>query len=457
MNRLSTYLCVLCVILGVELCVSCSKEEDVPSDKISSKSNVELDKEDVYRVMHQMYYWYDAVPDLDLSDYSTVQELFSACLWTPERGGPDRWSFMLSESQYVAWTSYGITEGFGITFHRWHPSESIKEELRVGFVNDPSPCSVAGFRRGDRINSINGIEAADFLEGRADYKKELLKSQCVFGGIDVTGNLFMRSVDRGDVTVSSVITSKVISLPSKKVAYLAYKNFLSSSREKQYLLHLFDAFMRDSVRDFILDLRYNGGGDVMMAAELAGYLVPECSDGEVFSYLRHNSLMAPKWDKTIKINVTGPNLNLSRLFVIISPYTASASELLINSLRPFMEVKLIGSSTEGKPFGMWNIKVPSKSSGAFEGRWRIAPICFAVENKWGEGGFFDGFNPDYECFDDILHPLGESEQNVQAALYYIENGIFPAPQNEPQSSVWLKNAGYEEFLPVGFQREVSFW
>ena len=208
----------------------------------------------------------------------------------------------------------------------------------------------------------------------------------------------------------------------RQIGYLMYNHFKSGLDEYDtedktydlYLMRLFERFKSEGVNEFVLDLRYNGGGSVSCAQLLTSLLTKEEALGKPFCLLEYN-------DKHTDDNTSLPllrttevlagNLNLQRIFVLTGNTTASASELLINALRPYLgdsNVRLIGKQTLGKTVGM-TVYDESEKYG-----WILSPVTFHVYNKNREANYGDGFSPDipidefqYELadFGDLSEPL----------------------------------------------------
>ena len=181
----------------------------------------------------------------------------------------------------------------------------------------------------------------------------------------------------------------------------------------------------------VIDLRYNGGGYVELQNELANYLVPAAGNNSVMLKDKFNDNYSALFDTTINYQKKGA-LDLNRIFFIITKNTASASELLINSLKPYMDVKLIGRASHGKPVGYFNIGV---------GDWYIFPVSFRSVNKNGEGNYFNGLQPDATVDDGLDKPWGDVNENCLAsALHYINNGAFSRISPRTQQDVNLENS-----------------
>ncbi|MBT6454873.1 MAG: hypothetical protein HOK37_04950 [Gammaproteobacteria bacterium] len=175
----------------------------------------------------------------------------------------------------------------------------------------------------------------------------------------------------------------------------------------------------------VLDLRYNGGGRVSVAQNLASYMVPTTSSTDLFALLKqndkHQDLNYSYYFKTM-VN----ELDLDRVVVITSGSTASASEMVINGLKPFVDVKTVGNKTYGKPVGMNPVEFDDKV---------ILPITFATYNQDGEGEYFNGIP--YDCFvrDDLNSAFGDPEEGMLAeALVVSQNGLCSATKSAQKSN-----------------------
>jgi C-terminal processing protease CtpA/Prc len=201
-----------------------------------------------------------------------------------------------------------------------------------------------------------------------------------------------------------------------KVAYMAYQQFVGYNLWELALA--FSRFAASGVSEVILDLRYNGGGSVATSRDLASMISGSRTDGHIFTSLRYNATQSERNVdypfSTAQTRFTPPIEGLTRVFVITSGATASASELLINGLRPFMQVVLVGETTYGKPFG----SAPRSACGI-----TYSAVQFETVNGEGVGGYAAGFKPDCLVPDDLDRQLGDPQEGrTRAALEYIANG-----------------------------------
>jgi hypothetical protein len=188
----------------------------------------------------------------------------------------------------------------------------------------------------------------------------------------------------------------------------------------------FEALKSAGVTELVLDLRYNGGGLVDVAVHLASLIGGARTDGQVMLNYVHNDRLAAQYNKTTRFTNPPQALNLQRLVVITTRSSASASELVINSLRPFMPVTVIGDTTYGKPVGQYGLRFCEKI---------LYPVAFSIKNANLEGDFFDGIAADCTAADDYTRQLGDSnEASLAEALTFIRTGACsPRPATEARA------------------------
>jgi hypothetical protein len=175
---------------------------------------------------------------------------------------------------------------------------------------------------------------------------------------------------------------------------------------------VFDKFAAAGVNQVAVDLRYNGGGYVSVQEKLANYLVKSAASGQIMMKQQFNDKYAQYNSQSnfAKLGALNPN----RVFFVVSSSTASASELLINNLKPYMEVLLVGpSKTYGKPVGFFPIPV---------GDWYIFPVSFRTTNKNGEGSYFAGLPLDHTVNDGLDKDWGNPEEAAFASVLRYSNG-----------------------------------
>src|SRR4029078_13648511 len=165
----------------------------------------------------------------------------------------------------------------------------------------------------------------------------------------------------------------------------------------------------------VIDLRYNGGGYVSVQEKLADYLAPNSANGKVMMRETYNDKHQNN-NATLYFNKAGP-LNPNHLLIIVTQSTASASELLINNLKAYMDVKIVGpNNTDGKPVGFFPLSA---------GDWYVFPVSFRSTNSVNYGGYFDGFTSDAPVAGGGDKDWGDpAEASLAKAIRYITTGSF---------------------------------
>jgi len=307
-----------------------------------------------------------------------------------------------------------------------------------------SPASEAGLSRGDRIVEIGGqlvvtLVASDQI-GSAFGPSEI-GVELDFAFLDQARMRHEAHMVKRLVTIPTVSLTRVYNVDGRRIGYIFFRNFVTPSYEA--LDNAFAELAGAGVDDLVLDLRYNGGGLVNVAQHLASYIGGVRTDGQVFAEYFHNDKNAFR-NRIIRFENKPQHLTLDRLIVVTTGSSASASELVINALRPFIPVVVIGGKTYGKPVGQYGIAFCDKL---------LAPVSFALRNADGQGDFFDGFAPDCAAPDDADHQLGDpQERSLKEALRFATTGACSPQLLTPQ-----RKAGFERRTPraLGWQSVVN--
>ena len=386
-------------------------------------------------VMTDLYLWYAKMPNVNPTAFASPEAYLEAVRY---RTLDSTFSYITSRAANDAFYSDSQFIGFGL-------STTLNGlEMRVTQVFPESPASEAGLSRGDRIVEIGGgLVTALISSGQigSAFGPSEIGVELDIAFVNEAGARREAHMVKRLVTIPTVSLTRVFNVGGRRVGYMFFRNFVEPSYEA--LDNAFAELSAAGVEELVLDLRYNGGGLVNVAQHLASYVGGVRTDGQVFAEYFHNDKNTFR-NRIIRFENKPQRLTLDRLIVVTTRASASASELVINALRPFMPVIVIGGTTYGKPVGQYGIGFCDKL---------LAAVSFALRNADGQGDFFDGFAPDCAAPDDADHQLGDPEEgSLREALTFATTGACsPRPFTLPQT------AGAERRAPraLGWQSLVN--
>lgn len=426
---------ILCVCVLASSATSCEKST---TKSESTESDLTDAKNYLYSIMSSIYYWSSSIPSVNADSYSDIFKYFDAlCV------SNDRWSWMMDAAEYNSMETgtYSIYGGKFLQPYEYYGDYGIY----MGLVYDGSPLAAQGVTRGWHLTKLNGT-AVNTLISAGTFNSTLDTSPLTFTYLDLNGTEHTFTTSKATVQTSSVPKTAVYtqsdysSLPSSaKVGYMLYTTF-NSNMESQ-VTNAIQSFKSSGITDLIIDLRYNGGGDLSVCKDFGSLLVPSAGDGKIFLQLKHNSKYSSydtQSSSVYKFARSSNSLDLSRVFFITGSGTASASESLINGLKPYMTVKQVGDTTYGKPNGMYVYSYPDNSIGKSTLEYVFLPICFYCVNSEGGGYFDNGIVPDNYRYDDLYHDFGVKEDLISACLYFIATGTYPAKPSKSSDTAFTK-------------------
>jgi C-terminal peptidase prc len=366
-------------------------------------------------VMTDLYLWYAAMPNVNPTSYASPEAYLEAVRY---RTLDSTFSYITSRAANDAFYSDSQFIGFGL-------STILNDlEMRVTQVFPESPASEAGLSRGDLIVEIGGrLVTALIASGEigSAFGPSEIGVELDIAFVNQTGTRREAHMVKRLVTIPTVSLTRVYNVSGRRVGYMFFRNFVEPSYEA--LDKAFAELSAARVDDLVLDLRYNGGGLVSVAQHLASYIGGVRTDGQVFAEYFHNDKNTFR-NRIIRFENKPQRLTLDRLIVVTTAASASASELVINALRPFMPVVVIGGKTYGKPVGQYGIEFCDKL---------LAPVSFALRNADGQGDFFDGFAPDCPAPDQADHQLGDPDEgSLKEALTFAATGACSPRPLTPQ-------------------------
>ncbi|GGF78635.1 S41 family peptidase [Alteromonas lipolytica] len=401
------------------------------------------------------YLWYDEVDDNNPANYSVLGyfDQLKTSATTPSGTPKDNFHFYQPTDEYDELTQTGVSSGYGVDWE--FVQNTAPRELIVRFTEPGSPARLAGIPRGASVKTVDGI---DFVNTTSDAEIDALNAalfpedngtttRFVFTLVD--GEELTVDVTSADIDVSPVQNVQVLDTPAGRTGYFQFNTFIRTAQPD--LIDAFDLFVDENVTELVIDLRYNGGGLLALASQVS-YMIagPNQTNNAIFETTQFNDKSpnidpvtgnvirpTPFYDSEIDynagylLNTLLPSLSLTRVFVLTTESTCSASESVMNALRGIdVEVVQIGSSTCGKPYGFY----PTDNCGT-----TYFSIQFQGVNNKGFGDYADGFFPsespnyDYELpgctvADDFSQALGDPNEGMfSAALGYMATGACPEP------------------------------
>jgi C-terminal processing protease CtpA/Prc len=400
---------ILMISVLLSLIISCRKEDVADTVKLAREA-----RDGLYALMDSVYYWYELMPTVNVDDYSDPYEILDALRYKKL----DRWSFVADYKAFI-----DEMEGTFVG-HGFRLGLDQNDNARIVLIYSNSPLYADGVRRGWIVKKINSIEVAPVLKSgdATAYNNMIGPSQAgvknTFEFIKPDGTTFTKEYTKSQFTVNSVLLYDTLHLDSGITGHLVFDAFIEPSSAE--LATAFEYFKQQNVTDLILDLRYNSGGILGVAEELASYIGGTSLNGKIFLKTTYNDKLTSQNDSSKfnpVINDVNNSLNLSRLVTINTRLTASASEAVINGLEPYMNVVCLGDTTDGKPSGMnlWE----------YEKTYVFAPVTFMLVNAADHGDYFDGIFPDKYVADDITHDFRDrKEACLMEAIHYLETGSF---------------------------------
>lgn len=433
------------------LAAACNKKDEkneiVPENTVEDYATV---NKCINEQMQTYYLWNKQVPNYRKADNRYPEEYFESLLYVD-----DTWSFIVEDKdEYLAdagGTPYSM--GYSPQFRYYNNQENVM--ILVEYVYPGSPADKAGLKRGDIILEINGKELDDknyydlYSEKEATY---------LLGTFDVENNMLhdgeTLSLKAAVVEADPSIFDTIFYVGGKPVGYYVFTEFTMGDTYHATMDAIFDRFKAAGVKDLILDLRYNGGGEEETELHLASAIAPASvvNNHELYETIIYNNILTQYFKENhIETSDYFPdnshNADMENLYVLGTNVTASASESVTIALMPYMNVKLIGENTYGKYTGMFTL-YDSEGDLKELGNWLLLPVCFKYANANGYTDFVNGLEPDYYVEDDLLagYQFGDLNDPMLSMAISVISG-----DNAPLSA---KSAYKNPFPYLGRDRSV---
>ncbi len=442
---------------------SCSDDNDDAIDTPGEGRDLSVENF-IYRGLNEIYLYKADVPELAndffptqaekndfLDNFPTPEDLFYEGLLAPQ----DNFSFLVADYVELENLFSGISTTNGLSFGLVRYCESCTDIFAyVRYVLPGTSADAQGIKRGDVFSSIDNQQLTD-----SNYNDLLAPDSYTIGlaslnESSITPTGVSATLTKQEYTTNPVLVSKTLDIGDKKVGYLFYTSFTADFDPQ--LNAAFGEFNAAGVTELVLDLRYNGGGSVRTATDLSSMITGQYA-GEIFMREQWNAdyqayfestddlkkRLVNKFNTTLKTGELINSLNLERVFILTTSRSASASELVINGLDPYIEVVQIGETTTGK-FQASVTLYDSPDLGRLNANpnhtYAIQPLVLKSVNSAGVSDYINGLAPDFQISEDYedLGQLGDPQEPfLKVAIDVMLGNKISIP------------AGVEIFKPVG--------
>ena len=489
----TTFRFIIVFLLAAFTFQSCQDQDDV-----AVPNNLEIN-DFIWKGLNLYYLWQADVPNLSdnkfanqtqfnsfLNGYPKPENLFESLLYKPESLFPaaeavDRFSWIVDDYLVLEGELQGTTNNNGVEFGLSRKTSGSSEIFGwVRYIIPNSNASTKNIKRGDVFYGVNGTQLTisnyqSLLFGsNNDYTLNLAD---ITNGV-ITPNGKSVALTKTILDENPILINKVIISGTHKIGYLMYNAFYSN-----YDTQLNDAFgtlKSQGITDLVLDLRYNGGGSIQTATRLASMITGTLT-GQVFSKEQYNAKIQSYYEAnnpeslknlftdkmgTIPIN----SVNMTKIYILTSASTASASELVINGLKPYISVVQIGDVTVGKNVGsvtLYDSPTFGKEKRNPKHRYAMQPLVLKIVNGAGFGDYQSGLDPIFLLKETIstLDVLGSTNEPLLKTAISKITGISRVKQssagiqfdylNDSKAANSMKNQMYLDKAPEGLLKALE--
>lgn len=457
---------------------ACSDEEENVTDNGSDNNNGndndntpkdstenQIANKWIYDEMKTWYYWNDKIADESSLDFNLDPDVtngfFNSILYTGTKYNADNDKNQLRAlydkfswiESYTANAKAALAIDLGFDFIPAYGNEAeTKVVFIISYVKPNTWAANNGIKRGFIINKVDNSEltlsnwSSALYQNKSSYTLEYAKNSSDYNNDIYSTIVLQRTPNYED---KPVMIDTIYTVGSHKIGYMVFNTYGSDADQNDlndniYMIERLQNFTDQGITDLVLDLRYNGGGLVTTGVHLGSALVPNRDVTKVYEKKKYNSLIQAeldampegyylkesylydyfrnniKWNNNTYNDIPKLGDQLQTLCIIGTDYTASASEMTINCLKPYYaqagkNLYLIGWQTVGKNVGSWTFEPDDSRI-----KWKLQPITFQSSNVNGESGYFDGFIPDVKIddFKDLrtgLKELGDQDETLLAA------------------------------------------
>lgn len=436
---------------------SCKKQNAVPEKEIFTGAVTDREINTWVQDSLKRYYYWTAEMSIPQNLNQAPLNYFNAIKYSA-----DRFSLLYNPDLPETIPAYARAKfGFDFAFIGLPNSDKIVGVIKM--VEPDSPAGRLGLKRGDYFTKVNGIEINS--SNISALKDQIIKSasfKIILASISSDLSVLEKSeiqINTGKVYEENYV-SKIFTLPNQKVGYLYFNNF--TVQNKSLFVDVFADYKSKNISDLIIDLRYNAGGDVSCAAAICAMIVPNIKPDLPFIKYQGNKNGGSRVETFLQSALFsgGPafstyaqnNIGLNKVYVLTSSSTASAAEIIINNLKPYINVLQIGEKTRGKDEASFTIKDERNPKRI---NYLMLPIVYKVFNSLGVGAYSNGLMPTFnvsEFTDFPLKPLGdESELYIKTSLQLITGNAASVALKVNKNKMMESNTINKVFYDSGIE------
>jgi len=437
---------LLLLITISTLFVSCFEDLD---DNIQTASDLDIENF-IYRGLNYFYLYKADTPELANDNFANQGELntFLNSFQTPEslfsflKSPQDRFSLLVANYNELEDALNGVSLNNGMEFGLvYYPNNSSNVFGYVRYVLPGTDAESKNLERGMIFNSIDGqqLTETNFSELLSLNSYEI--GLATFDGTAITPTGESIALVKQEYTENPILIAETLTVQGQKIGYLMYNAFTRDFDSQ--LNGVFAQFKADAITNLVIDLRYNGGGSVQTAIDLSsmitGQFYNQVFANEEWNTDRQAEYASPKlFDNQIFTGEAINSLNLTKAYVLTTKRSASASELVINGLNPYIDMTQVGDTTTGKyqaSFLLYDAPAPnfSKSQANPGHTYAMLPLVFKTSNALGFTDYAEGLFPDIQLKEDYINlgVLGDVNEPLLAAAL---NDILSIPQPQPRTT-----------------------
>ena len=438
---------LLLLITISTLFVSCFEDLD---DNIQSASDLDIENF-IYRGLNYFYLYKADTPELANDNFANQGELntFLNSFETPEslfsflKSPQDRFSLLVANYNELEDALNGVSLNNGMEFGLvYYPNNSSNVFGYIRYVLPGTDAESKNLERGMIFNSIDGQQLTDTNFSELLSLNSYQIGLATFNGTEITPTGESIALVKQQYTENPILIAETLTVQGQKIGYLMYNAFTRDFDSQ--LNGVFAQFKADAITDLVIDLRYNGGGSVETAIDLSsmitGQFYNQVFANEEWNTDRQAEYASPKlFDNQIFTGEAINSLNLTKAYVLTTKRSASASELVINGLNPYIDMTQVGDTTTGKyqaSFLLYDAPAPnfSKSQANPGHTYAMLPLVFKTSNAIGFTDYAEGLFPDIQLKENYtnLGVLGDVNEPLLAAAL---NDILSIPQPQPRTTI----------------------